>query len=125
MTPTEIMYLNLCQIACLVNIACCSTLFRDTPIAYAHNFIFYAMQHCSKFLTIMLKLYSIFIPQFPYFANKLLLFWVNGKYLKNPCLVEKERSIYPNRTVSSIQLMTVLLEYINLSAIYKFISKHL
>ena len=55
------------------------------------------MLHCSKTLPIMLKLCSIFIPQFPCFANKLALLWVNSKYLKfrlyiNPCFVKsKER----------------------------------
>ena len=33
---------------------------------------------CSKFYLLCL----IFIPQFPFFANKLALLWVNSKYLK-------------------------------------------
>ena len=49
---------------------------------YAQNFTYYTMLYSSKTLPIMLKLYSIFIPQFPCFANKLALLWVNGKYLK-------------------------------------------
>ena len=68
----------------------------------------------------MLTLCSIFIPQFPCFANtgKLALLGIN------PCFAKKKRSIYPNRTVSCLiflfQLMTVLLEYIDLFCDFKF-----
>jgi len=65
----------------------------------------------------------------PCFANKLALLWVNSKYLKlrlqilallrrkdQPILIEGD---------FMLQLMTVLLEYIDFSAIYNFISKDL
>ena len=61
------------------------------------------------------------IPQFPCFANKLALLWVNGKYLKLrlqilALLKRKDRPILIEQSALcfELQLMTVLLEYIEL-----------
>jgi len=69
---------------------------RDPPIMLkilpimlcctAQNFTHYAQ--------IMLNIFTL---QFPCFANKLALSWVNNKYQNI-----KKRSMYPNRTVSSL-----------------------
>ena len=55
---------------------------RDPLIMLKILPIIYAILHCSKTLPIILKLCSILIPQFPCFANKVALLWVNSKHLK-------------------------------------------
>ena len=97
------------------------------------------MLHCSKIYLLCLNLCSILtyyaqiMPNYLCLSSHALLIisnlWINNKWLKHKltCISQK-RSIYSNRTVSYmivlLELLIVLLEYIDLSVIAILISKN-
>ena len=99
------------------------------------------MLHCSKIYLLCLNLCSILthyaqiMPNYLCLSSHALLMisslWINNKWLKHKLTCQNayyKKSIYSNRTVRYmivlLELLTVLLEYIDLSVIATLISEN-